>query len=157
MGERSPLNDSYAESCFIGMSMSTAREDMTQAVFEGVAFAIRDCLEAAKKQGVVITSTTVCGGGMKSTLWRRIFANVLNIDLKLPATVQGPGYGAAMLAAVAAGEWNSVEQAADQIVTMKETDQPEPELAALYEKRYQMWHQLYPSLKESFRAMGDLR
>ena len=64
---------------------------------------------------------------------------------------------AAMLAAVAAGEWNSVEQAADQIVTMKETDQPEPELAALYEKRYQMWHQLYPSLKESFRAMGDLR
>ena len=69
MGERSPHNDPQARGTFIGMSMDTSRADMTQAVLEGVAFAIRDSFEVAKSLGIHIERTKICGGGAKSPLW----------------------------------------------------------------------------------------
>ena len=72
--------------------MDSTRADMTQAVLEGVAFAIKDCVEIARAQGVEIASSTLCGGGAKSPLWREIMANILGIPLALPQTEQGPGY-----------------------------------------------------------------
>ena len=81
MGERSPHNDPNARGTFIGMTMDTSRTDMTQAVLEGVAFAIRDSFEIAKSLGIQIERTKICGGGAKSPLWRRIIANVLNIKV----------------------------------------------------------------------------
>jgi xylulokinase len=71
MGERSPHNDPAARSAFVGMTMDTTRAQMTQAVLEGVAFAIRDCVEVARAQGIAITASRICGGGAKSPLWRR--------------------------------------------------------------------------------------
>lgn len=68
MGERSPHNNPDARALFIGMSMDTTRADMTQAVLEGVAFAMRDCYEIAKDLGINITETKICGGGAKSPL-----------------------------------------------------------------------------------------
>ena len=81
MGERSPHNDPDARGVFFGMSMETSREDMTQAVLEGVAFALRDSLEVAKSLGIKIERTKICGGGAKSPLWKQIIANVMNIRL----------------------------------------------------------------------------
>ena len=101
MGERSPHNDPASRGAFVGLRMDTPRAALTQAVLEGVAFAIRDCVEIARAQGVKIKASTLCGGGAKSPLWREILANVLGIPLTLPQTEQGPGYGGAMLAAVA--------------------------------------------------------
>ena len=76
---------------------------MVQAVLEGVAFAIRDSFEVAKSLGIEIPRSNICGGGAKSPLWRKIFANVLGIPLDMVKTEQGPGYGAAMLARQRAG------------------------------------------------------
>ena len=101
MGERSPINDTDARGAFVGMSMDTTRADLTQAVLEGVAFAIRDSFEVAQSLGVDIPRSMICGGGAKSPLWRTILANVLGIPLDLPQTEQGPGYGGAVLAMVA--------------------------------------------------------
>ena len=70
MGERSPHNNPDARGTFIGLTMDTTREDMTQAVLEGVAFAIRDSFEVAKSLGIQIERTKICGGGAKSPLWR---------------------------------------------------------------------------------------
>ena len=103
MGERSPHNNPDARALFIGMSMDTTRADMTQAVLEGVAFAMRDCYEIAKDLGINITETKICGGGAKSPLWRKIMANVLNINVNIIESEEGPGLGGAMLAAVACG------------------------------------------------------
>ena len=69
MGERSPHNDEFARGTFTGMTMDTERKDMTQAVLEGVAFAIRDCFEVAKSLSIKVESTRMCGGGAKSELW----------------------------------------------------------------------------------------
>ena len=147
MGERSPINDTNARGAFIGMSMDTSRADMTQAVLEGVAFAIRDSVEVAKSLGIPLESSMLCGGGAKSPLWRRILANVLNMPLTIPASEQGPGMGGAMLAMVACGAYGSVAEACAKLVTVSETVAPDPEIAARYEARYRQFRLIYPALK----------
>lgn len=154
MGERSPYNDPDARATFIGMTMDTTREDMTQAVLEGVAFALRDSFEVAKSLGLTIERTKICGGGAKSPLWKKIIANVLNISVDVLETEEGPSLGGAMLAAVACGEYASVEQAAAKIVKVVDTVEPDPALAAKYEARYQQFKQIYPACKELFQKLG---
>ena len=150
MGERAPHNDTNARSCFIGLSMNSTREDMTQAVLEGVAFGIRDSLEAVKELGIQVNSSMICGGGAKSPLWKKILANVLNIELITPETEQGPGYGGAILAAVACGEYTSVNDAVKKLVHSTDKIAPDKEIAERYEKRYQTFRKLYPTLKNIF-------
>ncbi len=154
MGERSPHNDPKARGTFVGMTMDTTRSDMTQAVLEGVAFALRDSFEVAKSLGIGIERTKICGGGAKSPLWKKMIANILNIKVDTLASEEGPALGAAMLAAVANGEYASVEEAAERIVKVTDTIEPDPELAALYDARYQTFHKVYPQLKEVFGEMA---
>lgn len=153
MGERSPHNDPNARGTFIGLTMDTSRADMTQAVLEGVAFALRDSLEVAKSLGIQIGRTKICGGGAKSPLWRKIIANVLNLKVDMIESEEGPALGGAMLAAVACGEYESVEEAAHKIVKITGTVEPEPELVAKYEARYQVFRQIYPACKPLFALM----
>ena len=150
MGERSPHNDPDARAMFIGMSMDTTREDMTQAVLEGVAFALRDSLEVARGLGIDIRRTKICGGGAKSPLWKRIIASVLDLNVDVVAVEEGPAMGAAMLAAVGCGEYASVEEAAEKIVRVVDTIEPEPGLVEKYEKKYQKCRMLYPVVKGIF-------
>ena len=150
MGERSPINDTNARGAFIGMTMDTARADLTQAVLEGVAYAIRDSVEVARSLGITISSSRICGGGAKSALWKKILANVLNAQLQCLESEQGPGMGGAMLAMVAAGVYGSVQEVCDRFVRVASTVEPEPELVAKYEKRYQQFRQIYPTCKQLF-------
>ncbi len=155
MGERSPHNDPLARGAFIGMTMDTIRADMTQAVLEGVAFAIRDSFEVARSLGITIAASRICGGGAKSALWRKIISNVLNLPLELLPFEEGPGYGAAMLAAVACGEYASVAEAAGALVRVSVTELPNAHLAARYEERYRVFTQLYPAVKPLFQKLGN--
>ena len=150
MGERSPINDTNARACFIGITLDSSRADLTQAVLEGVAFAIRDSLEVAKSLGLEISSSRLCGGGAKSPLWKRILANVLNLRLESPASEQGPGMGGAMLAMVACGIFPDVETACRTLVHISSAVEPETDLVEKYEKRYRQFKQIYPALKELF-------
>ena len=155
MGERSPINDTNARGTFLGMTMDTARSDLTQAVLEGVAFAIRDSLEVARSLGLNIPRSGLCGGGSKSPLWRTILANVLGIPLDTMATEQGPGYGAAILAMVCCGAFDSVQQAAQALVQVKDTVEPQPELVARYEAKYQKFRQIYPACRGLFATLAQ--
>lgn len=150
MGERSPHNDPAARGTFIGLTMDASRADMTQAVLEGVAFGMRDSLEVARALGLHIPRSKICGGGAKSPLWRKIFANVLNLDIDVLETEEGPGYGGAILAAVACGEYPSVEAAADALVHVTDTVHPDPEIAGRYEAQYQKFRAIYPTVKDLF-------
>ena len=150
MGERSPINDTNARGAFVGMTMDTGRADLTQAVLEGVAFAIRDSFEVARSLGLDIRRSMICGGGAKSPLWKKIMANVLNVELTTPVSEQGPGMGAAMLAMVACGACPSVEAVCAKLVRTCETVRPDPEIAARYEARYRQFSKLYPALKDVY-------
>ena len=153
MGERSPINDTNATGTFIGLRPNTSRSDMYQAVLEGVAFAIKDNLEIIKRFGIDVKSSCLCGGGAKSKLWREILANVLDIELNIPTTEQGPGYGSAMLAMVGIGKFESVSEATDKFFEIKETVRPHKELVALYKERYEKYRRIYPAVKELYKEI----
>ena len=150
MGERSPHNNPDARAMFVGMSMDTTREDMTLAVLEGVAFGLRDSLEVARSLGIRIDSSRICGGGAKSPLWRQIIAAVMNVKLEIIESEEGPGYGAAILAAVGCGTFESVESACEKLVKVIDTVEPDPVLVQKYEEKYQKFKQLYPIMKNWF-------
>ncbi len=153
MGERAPHNDANARGCFIGLSMDSGRIDMTLSVLEGVAFGLRDSYEAAKKLGVSIKQSMICGGGAKSPLWTKIISNVFNLPLTIPKTEQGPGYGGAILAAVANGEYESVKAAVREIVKTTSRVEPDPTLAAKYDRMYGEYVKMYPALKDIFKRL----
>ncbi len=148
MGERSPINDTDATGMFIGLRPDTNRYDMLLAVLEGVAFAIRDSLEVAKKLGIQIEKSTVCGGGAKSKLWMKILANVLNIELHIPKTEEGPGYGAAQLAKKAYDPSYTFSE-----VEIKDIVKPDTELAQLYQEKYDKFREIYPAVKELYKKL----
>ena len=127
--------------------MDTTRADMTQAVLEGVAFGIRDSFEVARSLGIKIDKTKICGGGAKSPLWKKIMANVLGITVEVIESEEGPGYGGAILAAVGCGEYASVEEAADKLVKVVGTVEPDAELTKKYEEKYQKFRKIYPTVK----------
>ena len=153
MGERSPHNDPFARGSFIGMSMDTRREDMTLAILEGVTFALRDSLEVARSLGIEIKKTMICGGGAKSPLWKKLVANIMNVEVEVPVSEEGPGFGAAILAAVGCGEYDNVETATKAIIKIKEKIKPEEELVLKYEERYQKFKKIYPALKGIFKEI----
>ena len=150
MGERSPHNDPFARSVFFGMSIETKRADMTLAVLVGVAFALRDMFVVAKALGIKIERTKICGGGAKSFLWKKIIANVLNVKVDVIENEQGPALGGAILAAVGCGEFSDVESAVAKLVKTVETIEPQLDLIEKYEKNYQKFKTIYPTVKGLF-------
>jgi len=153
MGERSPHNDPNARGTFIGLTMDSTREDMTQAVLEGVAFGLRDSVEVARSLGIPLTKTRICGGGAKSPLWRKIIANVMNLEVERIASEEGPGLGAAILAMAGCGEYESVAKAVEAVVEVTDTEKPDPELVKKYEEKYQMFKMIYPACKPVFESI----
>jgi xylulokinase len=153
MGERSPHNDVKARSAFIGMQIDTCRAKMTLSVLEGVAFALRDCFEVAKTNGISILRSKICGGGAKSELWKDIIANVFGIPIDIPLTEEGPSYGAAMLAMCGCGEYKDIKETVASCVKVKDTVEPKIEIVQKYNGKYEIYKELYPSLKGVFKKM----
>lgn len=153
MGERTPHNNPNARGTFIGMTMDTSRADMTQAVLEGVAFALRDSYEITKGLGVELQRIRINGGGAKSSLWCKIISYVLNVKVDRINAVEGPAFGAAILAAVGCGKYPSVEDACSKLIHVVKTTMPDPEMVARYNKKYQIFKQLYPTLKDMYDKM----
>lgn len=155
MGERSPINDTNARGTFIGMTMDSTRSDMTQAILEGVAFGIRDSLEVAKSMGINVKRSRICGGGAKSPLWKKIIANICNLEIESIESEEGPGYGGAMLAMVACGEYSDVNTIAEKFVKVVDVVKPDPKLTELYEEKYRQFSKIYPALKPVFEIINN--
>lgn len=153
MGERTPHNNPNARGTFIGMTMDTTRADMTQAMLEGVAFALRDSFEIVKSLGVSLDRIRINGGGAKSPLWCKIIADVLNVKVDKINSSEGPAFGAAILAAVGCGKYTSVEEACNTLVKVVKTTEQDPKEVELYNKKYEIFRQIYPSLKEMYDKM----
>ncbi|MGN1081037.1 MAG: xylulokinase, partial [Acutalibacteraceae bacterium] len=139
-GERCPHNDAYVRGAYIGLSHDTSRADLQNALFEGVSFAIRDCMESV---GFKTEYASVCGGGAKSRIWMEILSNILNIRLEIIKN-EGPALGGALLAARAAGENPKLHK--DILYSVG----PDKRLAEIYDKKYEKFKKLYPALKDFF-------
>jgi len=144
-GERTPHNDGTIRGAFAGLSHDTNRRLLTQAVLEGVAFSLRDCLDALVASGTRIEAADVIGGGSRSRAWVAIIAAALDLPLhRLAGGEHGGAFGAARLARMAV-----TEEAPDAVCTpaaRTETILPDTVLAAAYTQRIAQYRALYRSI-----------
>lgn len=147
-GERSPVNDPTAEGVFYGLQMRHQRRDMTRAVLEGVAFALRDSLEIARKLGHDITKARIVGGGAKSAKWTQIIADVCNVSIETLENHPGPSLGAAMIAYCAVHSDSSLREVVRRSIQPSDVVQPRLTMTREYQIKYLRYGQLYPALSE---------
>lgn len=153
IGERTPHNDPNARGTFIGMNMTTERKHMTMAILEGVAFSLRDTFEIMKDMGMNISEVTINGGGARSDLWCQIMADVLNVSINKVNSDNGPAYGAAILAAVGYGLFNSVDEACNTFIKITDRIEPNKDRAILYNKKYNKFRKIYPDIRGLFKEL----
>ena len=155
-GERCPVWDTNARGVFLGMNLGTTRTQMMRSVLEGVAFALRDNVEEAKKAGVSVSSLRSVGGCTGSLLWTKIKASVLNMPIAVPKQTMGAPGGLGIMNAVWLGEHATIQEAAAGIQTEMQIIQPEEEWIEHYQKMYEIYHSCYGDLKECFSAISRL-
>ena len=155
-GERTPHNDSAARGVFFGLHLGHTRAHMTRAVMEGVCFALRDSLELMRPFAEEVGQIRAIGGGARSGLWRQMQADVFGASVAGMGDGGGPAYGAAALAAVGAGMFDSVEEAIGAWVSTKTVADPGPARARVYGELYAEWRELYPSLRTRFASAAAL-
>src|SRR3954451_7398433 len=149
-GERSPYPDPYARGAFTGLTLGHDRRHLTRAVMEGVAFGLRDGLDLMLAAGTPAPAQIrASGGGTASGVWRQILADVLEAEIATVSTTEGAAYGAALLAAVGAGWFTSVDEAADACVEATPVAAPGPD-APVYRERHAAYQALYPALSPLF-------
>lgn len=155
-GERTPYPDPLARGSFVGLTVRHRRAHLTRAVLEGVAFSMRDCFALLKQAGVGdVKQVRVAGGGAKSALWRRICASAVGVELVTVNSTEGAAFGAALLAGVGVGTWESVEAACDAAIAVTGRDAPDPAWTKAYDAMYPSYRDLYPALKPTFDALGS--
>jgi xylulokinase len=143
-GERCPHNDPNARGVFAGMSLSTTKNDLSRAVYEGVTFGLLDGYELLRSLGASADSVTVTSGGSKSDFWVQMIADSFHVPCKRLVVDEGPAFGAAILAGVGIGVWNTVSEACRATVAVKDTLMPQSSESIRYHEKYR---KLYDNIR----------
>lgn len=147
MGERTPHLDPNARAALIGLTASHTRAHVIRAIMEGVAFSLKDTFTIFDEMKIPVTSIRLGGGGARSPLWRQIQADVYGHEVEIVATEEGAAYGAAILAGVGAGQWQSVEQACDAVVRVAKKIPPNRQDSATMQLAYTTYRKIYAALR----------
>jgi len=151
-GERTPHPDPLARGAFVGLTVSHDLRHLTRAVLEGVAFGLRDGLDLMVASGMAPPGQVrASGGGTRSGLWRQILSDVLETEIAMVPTEEGAAYGAALLAAVGAGWYPSVEAATTAVVDVEPSARPSGNVD-LYRTTHELYKDLYSALSPTFHA-----
>jgi xylulokinase len=152
MGERTPHLDPNARGALVGITASHTRAHVIRAIFEGVAFSLRDTFTIFGEIGVPVKQIRLGGGGAKSPLWRQIQADVYGNEVELVEAEEGAAYGAAILAGVGAGMWPSVDSACAAVVQVANRVSPAPASVNKMNESYAAYRRVYPAIRSIFEA-----
>jgi xylulokinase len=144
-GERSPHLDPRARGVFLGLTARHTRAHLTRSVMEGVVFSLRQSLDIVRELGVPITEIRATGGGARNPLWLQLQSDIYGVPVMKMAVDEGPAYGAALLAGVAAGVFRDLGEACGSVEVSGKYE-PKPEQAEIYEDAYLLYRDLYPAL-----------
>jgi len=155
-GERTPHLDASARGAFFGLTARHGLNHLTRAVMEGVTYSLADCLQLMIELGVNVNHVRAVGGGARSQLWRQMQADVYGIPVHRTTVDEGPAYGAALLAGVAAGHFKSVSEATSVVRVRPDVAEPDPENAQLYRRYLKIYRDLYPATSQAMEQLSDL-
>ncbi|OZA91925.1 MAG: xylulokinase, partial [Azorhizobium sp. 39-67-5] len=147
-GERSPHWDPLLRADFVGIGFNHGSGHFVRALYEGIAYSLKDCLLALRGQGLDFSTARLTGGGARSALWRQIVADVLDVEVELPA-VADASFGAALIAGVGIGAYADARAAAD-VVTVVSRARPDAARAA----RYAQGHALYCEIQSALAPIN---
>ena len=156
MGERTPHLDANARGVFFGLSAMHQKRDLLRAVMEGVTYSLRDCVEVFREMQIEVDDMMACGGGGSSPLWRQMLADLYRCPIQTTKSKEGPALGAAILAMVGTGAYASVPEACRAIIAADKICQPDEKAVPEYEKYYQLYRRIYPSLRERYQELAAL-
>ena len=152
MGERTPHLDSNARGALVGLTASHTRAHVIRAILEGVAFSLRDTFTLFGEMKVPVKNIRLGGGGARSALWRQIQADVYGKPVEIVEAEEGAAYGAALLAAVGAGVWPSVDAACAATIRVAARIDPQPEAVATMDASYAAFRRVYPATRQIFAS-----
>lgn len=142
-GERTPYMDAGIRGSFIGLDIRHTRGHIVRAVMEGITYSLKESHEIILQQGFQIDSLVSIGGGAKSSFWLQMQADAFGCPVRKLAHEQGPGLGAAMLAAYGTGWFTTLEECKKTFVKESETFYPDPEQSLIYEQSFQAYKKIY--------------
>ena len=152
MGERTPHLDANARAALVGLTASHTRAHIVRAILEGVAYSLKDSFTIFEAMKVPVQTIRLGGGGARSPLWRQIQADVYNHEVEIVEAEEGAAYGAAILAAVGAKMWPSVDAACEAIVRVATRVAPQTKDAKTMQRNYAAYRKVYPATKAIFTA-----
>lgn len=155
-GERSPHGNPDARGAFIGLTLRHTKAHIVRSVLEGVMYAINDSAAIMRSLGLPLKLIRTTGGGSRSKVWCQIQAEVLNAPVETFVPDEGPALGAAIIAAVGIGAFESIERASERLVGRHQRFVPEADSALEYERYHKLYHSLYPTLASTFRKLSEL-
>jgi xylulokinase len=147
IGERSPHLDSNARAAFLGLTAAHSPAHLARVVLEGIAFSLRDSLEILKELGAAANTIRLSGGGARSPLWCQIQADVYGQKVETLEADEGAAFGAALLAGVGIGVWNSVDEACEKTISVTEVFEAVPENVGILNQQFEKYRKLYPLLR----------
>ncbi|MEP6925939.1 MAG: xylulokinase [Pyrinomonadaceae bacterium] len=150
MGERTPHLDPNARAAFVGLTYNHSKAHFVRAILEGVAFSLRDSLKIFRELGLPIEKIRLGGGGAKSALWRQIQADVYGQAVETIEAEEGAAFGAAILAGVGAGAWETVDEACRKTIRVSEIIEPNVDSVKLFDRQFEIYQSLYPALNQVF-------
>jgi xylulokinase len=154
-GERTPHPDPKARGGFIGLNVRHTKAHLTRAVLEGITFGLRDSLELIKQSGIVIQELRVNGGGARSVFWRQMIADIFGYPVVTVNTTDGPAYGAAVMAASGV-LGRDISELCEEWIQIVDRTEPIPVNHEAYQTYYDVFQQLYPTLKDTMHQLDSL-
>ena len=156
MGERTPHLDPDCRGVFFGLSAIHTKAHLLRAVMEGVAYSLCDCNEILKEMGIRTDRMMACGGGGRSPVWRQILADLYGCEVQTIRQTEGPALGAAILAGVGCGIYESVPAACRRIISGDSRTEPDPQQAEIYAGFHRLYGGLYTALKDKYQELARL-
>lgn len=146
-GSGTPYFDSHARGAILGLTTDTRSSEIYRALMEGASFEMRHNLECLKEAGVTIQKIRAVGGGARSDLWLQIKADIYGMELETLQIDEAGTLGTAMLAGVARGIYDNVEEAARLLVRPKSSFAPDPRRQRVYNDRFEAYRKMYPLVR----------
>ena len=157
VGERTPYPDADIRGSFIGIDSAHTKDHFVRAVIEGITFSLHESIEIFRASGKTIDTVVSIGGGAKNETWLQIQADIFNANIVKLASEQGPGMGAAILAAYGCGWFDSLDQCADVFIDTVKVYEPIPENVEAYRSLFTIYQEVYRQTQEMSKKLKAFR
>jgi len=149
-----PYMDPDSKGAIMGLTLASDKADIIKAILEGLTYEMKLNLEYLEQGGVKVEQLRAIGGGARSKKWLQLKADMFGRPVASLNVSEAACLGTVLLAGTAIGEYSSVSEAVDQVVKIKEIFEPDPEKKRIYDEKFKVYAEIYPTIKDLNHSMS---